>query len=370
MATEARTGGDSLFSASLYAAVGRAAWRFVGIAVAAWIVTYALIRLRLVVLPVITAGFATALLAPAVAYLRRRGWPSMAATWAVMVVAIGLLVGLVLVLAPSIGDQFDDVGQDVKAGAEKALDWLTTGPLDLTERQVDNAIDQISNSLAENQGRVIGGVLAGVTLAIEVVLGLLIALVLLFFFLKDGPLIADWLADLVPERNRAHARELGRRLGTTMTGYLRGVAIIGLVDATLIGIVLLIVGVPLVLPLAVLTFFGAFLPLVGATMAGIVAVLVALVSNGFTQALIVAVAVIVIQEVEGDVLQPVVMGRSVRLHPIAVLLALTTGAAIGGFIGAFLAVPVAAVLATWSGYLRGVVAEGKAVVAGDTGVTQ
>lgn len=340
---------------SFFALVGRHAWRFVGIAAAVWILTYALIRLRLVVLPVIAAGFATALLAPGVRYLKRRRWPAMAATWVVMVAALGALVALVLVLAPSVGDQFDDVGQDVKEGVDKTLSWLSTGPLGLTEEQVDNAIDKVSSSLSENQSRVVGGVLAGVTLVVEVVVGILIALVLIFFFLKDGPEISAWLTSLVPERNRPHARELGKRLSTTMTGYLRGVAIIGLVDATLIGIVLLVVGVPLVLPLAVLTFFGAFLPLVGATMAGIVATLVALVSNGVTQALIVAVAVIVIQEVEGDVLQPIVMGRSVRLHPVAVLLALTAGAAIGGFIGAFLAVPIAAVVASWSGYLRGVV---------------
>jgi len=339
---------------TVYAAAGRAAWRLVGIALASAIIVYALLRLRLVVLPLIIAGFGAAVLSPPVRYLRRKGWPPMAATWLVLLLAIGGFGLLVSLLAPSVAEQLDDVVEDVQAGANRVLDWLVTGPLDLTEEQIDRAIASISDSFRQNQGQLAAGVLAGVTIVGEVIAGFLLMFALLFFFLKDGPKIAEWLTGLVPERHRVHARELGRRLNATLSAYMRGVAIIGLVDALLIGIVLLVVGVPLVLPLMVLTFFGAFLPLVGAVLAGIVATLVALVSNGTTQALIVGASIIVIQQVEGDVLQPVVMGRQVRIHPVVVLVALTAGAATGGFIGAFLAVPIAAVVASWSGYLRGV----------------
>ena len=182
----------------------------------------------------------------------------------------------------------------------------------------------------------------------------MLAIVLLFFFVKDGPAIWAWLVRQWPARWGPHIDEAGRRSWTVLGGYLRGTAIIGLVDAILIGIALALIGVPFVLPLSMLTFLGGFLPLIGASVAGIIAALVALVSGGVVDALLVLVlgVIIVIQQVEGDLLAPYILGKALQLHAVAILLSLTAGAAFAGIVGAFLAVPVAAVGYTVLEYTR------------------
>ena len=169
-------------------------------------------------------------------------------------------------------------------------------------------------------------------------------MVLVFFFIRDGAQIWGWVVDLFPSRVRPDAHAVGRRSWSALSGYVRGMALVALVDAVLIGLALAIIGVPLVVPLMALTFFGAFVPLVGAFVAGLVAALVALVSRGLVAALLVTGAIVVIQQLEGDLIYPQVVGRSVNLHPVAVLLAVAAGAVLGGIAGAVLAVPAAAVL--------------------------
>lgn len=194
--------------------------------------------------------------------------------------------------------------------------------------------------------------LAGAVLAAEIVAGTLLTIVLLFFFLKDGPKITGWIRNHVSGPRRDLLETLGRRAWMTLGAYIRGTALIGVADAVLIGIGLLVIGVPLVAPLMVLTFFGAFFPLVGAVVAGLVAALVALVSGGPIDALLVVGIVVVVQQVEGDVLAPLVLGRAVKLHAVVVLLALTAGAVVAGVTGAFLAVPTAGVAAAIGNELR------------------
>jgi predicted PurR-regulated permease PerM len=262
-----------------------------------------------------------------------------------------LLAGVLAAIAPAIADELDELGSGAREGIERVGNWLVGGPLGLSEEDLDPAIDSGLQQLRENSDLVAGGVFGGALLLLEIVAGALLAVVLLFYFLKDGERMWDGLVGLLPERKREPAREMGYRAWTTLGAYLRGISVVALVDAVLIGIVLLVVGVPLVLPLMVLTFLGAFFPLVGAALAGSFAALVALVSEGFVTALIVVVAIIVIQQLEGDLLYPVVVGRQVELHPVVVLLALTAGAVLGGVIGAFLAVPVAAVATSIASYL-------------------
>jgi predicted PurR-regulated permease PerM len=319
---------------------------------AGYVALYLIVKLRVVVLPIIAALFITAVLYPLVDRLRRRGWKPLLAAWLVLlgfmivVGAIGTAVGY-----PT-SREIEDVGESVKEGTEQVLQWAAEGPLDLSEDDIQRYIDEASARLRENQGQIVSGVVAGAVVLGEAIAGIILTLVLTFFFLKDGPLIASWLESLVPRRNRDHGRELARRAWSTIGAYLRGTAIVASVDAILIGILLLVLGVPLVVPLALLTFIGGFFPLIGATLAGIVAALVALVTKGGVQALIVGAGILVIQQVEGDVLQPVIMGRAVRLHPVAILLALTAGGVIAGIVGAFLAVPIAAIASTAGNYLR------------------
>lgn len=327
-------------------------WRILVVAAVGWLFLRLLAELRLVVLPVIAALFLTALLAPLAQWLKDRKWPPLAATWAVMLGSIAILAVVVTLLAPSVGDELGEVGTSVQQGFQQVLDYLARSPLQLSERDINNYIDKAVDELAANREQITSGLLSGAVKVAELIAQFLITLVLTFFFVKDGPDMFRWFESQFPTRNRRHVRAVGERTWASMGGFLRGVAITGVVDATLIAIVLVVVGVPLVIPLAILTFFGAFFPLVGAIAAGTIATLVALVTGGVADALIVAGATLVIQQVEGDVLQPIVMGRTVKLHPVAILLALTAGAVLAGVVGAFLAVPVAAVAANVGNYVK------------------
>lgn len=328
------------------------AWRLLVVVAAVAVSVWALVRLRLLVLPVIVALFLSAILAPPAHRLAQRGWPRLLATWTVVAGALALVAGAVALMAPQVAGELESLGQDVKAGSERVLTWLTEGPLDLTKSQIQGYVDQASQSLRESSGSITQGALAGAVAAVEAVAGLLLTLVLTFFFVKDGREMWGWFTEQVDARHRHDAQEMGMRAWATLGAYVRGTALIAFVDAVLIGIALLVIGVPLVLPLALLTFFGGFFPVVGAFLAGLVAALVALAAGGPVDMLIVVAVVTVIQQVEGDVLQPMVMGRALKLHPIVVLLALTGGAILAGIAGAFIAVPLAAVVANVTGYLR------------------
>ena len=186
----------------------------------------------------------------------------------------------------------------------------------------------------------------------EVLTGLIITLLLLFFFLKDGPAIWSWFVSTFGGRQRTRLDEIARRAYTALSGYVRGLALVGVADATLIGSGLVILGVPLVGPLMLLTFIGAFLPLIGAFSAGLAAVLIALVDGGIVTALIVLALVIAVQQLEGHVLYPLIMGRTINVHPIAIILALATGGILAGIVGIFLSVPIVTVAAVVLAYVR------------------
>ncbi|HVD14659.1 MAG TPA: AI-2E family transporter [Actinomycetota bacterium] len=327
-------------------------WRVLVIVTAGALVLYLLIQLRLVVLPVILALFLSTLLVPPANLLRRRGLPPSAATAAVVVGAVLLLAGVVLLLVTQVTPQLSTLGQQVTRGIEDVQRWLATGPLHVSEEELSGTFDRLRASFGGDGRGVARGLLTGATVAGEIAAGLILTLVLTFFFVKDGDRFSGFLLDVVGEQRREDARAIGRQAWETVSAYLRGVATVGLVDAVLIGIGLVIVGVPLVIPLAVLTFFGAFFPLVGAFLAGALAALVALVAKGPLAALIVIGITIGVQQLEGHVLAPVVLGRAVNLHPVAILLALTAGAVLAGIVGAFLAVPVMAVAWTVLVYLR------------------
>jgi putative heme transporter len=315
------------------------------------IVGYVAVQVRLVVLPLLLALLLSTLLVGPADALRRRGVPSAAAALVVMLTGLGLLVGVLVGIIPLIVAEFDDVGRSARQGLDEALRWLSQGPLGVDRDDVTRAVDRAIDTVA-GSGNLAGSLVSGATLLIEVVAGLLLMLVILFFFVHDGRRMWSWTVGLLPVVPREAADAIGRRMWRTVSGYVRGVAIVAFVDAVLIGIALLIIGVPLVLPLAVLTFLGAFVPLAGAVVAGAVAALVALVTEGVVAAILVVIVITVIQQLEGDLLYPVVVGRSIALHPVAILLALTAGAVLAGLVGALLAVPVSAMAWDVFDYLR------------------
>ncbi len=189
-------------------------------------------------------------------------------------------------------------------------------------------------------------------LAGEVITGLIITLLLTFFFLKDGPRIWRWLVDTFGGRQATRLDELARRSYSALTGYVRGLVLVGAADATMIGAGLAILGVPLVIPLMLLTFLAAFVPLIGAFSAGLAAVLIALVDGGVVTAAIVLALVVAVQQIEGHLLYPIIMGRTINIHPIAVILALAIGGITAGIIGVFISVPIVTVAATALAYVR------------------
>jgi predicted PurR-regulated permease PerM len=218
--------------------------------------------------------------------------------------------------------------------------------------EVDRMLEHAASRVRGRLGGIAGDAVAGVTSLAGVLASIVLVFFLCFFLVKDGRRMWAWLLDLVPQRRRDAIDEMGARTWQVLTVYTRGVVFVASVDAVLIGAVLLVVGVPLALPLVVLTWIAAFFPIIGAVVAGAAAVLVALVATGPTAALIVLVAIIVVQQVEGNVLYPVVVGPRLRLHPIVVLVAVAAGGTLAGIPGAFLAVPIATVGAALLGYRR------------------
>ena len=255
---------------------------------------------------------------------------------------IALLAVLLTLIVKPFVFELSEVGTNVEKGSRKAGQLLR--PLGVSQAEVDKAIDDGVESLKEGGAKKLtGGAVTGALAALNLLAAILLTLVLTFFFVKDGRRLWDWIAGLFGPRRRAAADELGERVWRVLSGYVHGVALVALIDSILIGVTLLIVGVPLAMPLTVLTFLAAFFPVVGAVTVGAAAVLVALVAKGAVAALVVGAVILVVQQLDGNVLQPVLVGRRLELHPVVVLLALTAGGIIAGLVGAFVAVPLAAV---------------------------
>jgi putative heme transporter len=328
---------------------GAVGWRVLVLLVLAYLAVQLLVRLRLVVVPVIVALFLTAVLLPPVDWLRGRGWPSAAATAAVLLAAVLGLGGAGYLLAVQVIPQLGQLSGQVSDSVDELQDWLISGPVGLSQAQLLDLLERAQQELRQRSDMLVQQALSWTTLLLELVAGALFAVVLTFFFLKDGPGMVDAAMARVGGYTGRRLRAAGRRAWDTMGGYLRGVAVVGVVDGALIGLALVLLGVPLALPLAVLTAVGAFFPIVGAVTAGALAALVALVSKGPVTALVVVGVTVAVQQLEGNLLQPVVMGRSLDLHPVVVMLALSVGGILGGIVGAFLAVPVVAVAVAASG---------------------
>ncbi len=326
---------------------------FLAIVAGIVLLAYVLVYLRLIVLPVIVALFLTTVLAPFVDRLCRRGWKRARATAFVFVTALVLFVAFIAVLAPQVGSEVGEMGRAIKGGADQALVYLTGAPFNLSQDQIDAFVNRASDQLAQNRNQIASGVITGAVKVGEFITGTLLTAFLLFFFLKDGPSMWGWFTGQFDQPAGEHLHNVGHRVLSTMGAYLRGISLVGLIEGTAIGIVLAILGVPLLIPLVLLQFFAAFFPVVGALLAGTIAVLVALVSGGLSDALIVGVAILLIQQADNHLLQPLIMGRAVKLHPIAVILALAAGGIAGGIIGALLAVPLAAVASGIGNYVNG-----------------
>jgi len=312
-------------------------------------------RLWSVVLPIMLGLLLASVLWPPTAWLRRRRVPAALAALIVLLGSLGLLVGLLAVLAPSVAGQLGDIATQATLGLQQLQAYIVEPPLNLNDAQVDAAVAQVTDRLQGSASALATSVLAGVSAVGSGLVTAALALVLCFFFIKDGPRFLPWLTGVVGERAGRHLDTVLGRAWITLGSFIQGQAAVGLIDAVLIGIGLLVLGVPLALPLAVLTFFGGFVPIIGAFVVGALAVLVALVTKGITTALIVLAIIFAVQQIEGNVLQPILQGKSLGLHPALVLVAVAAGSGLYGIAGAFLSVPVAAVAAVVLRYLGEVI---------------
>src|SRR5215216_1530299 len=305
-------------------------------------------RMMVVVIPVIIALLLATLLTPLARWLRVKGAPPALASALSVLLAFVIFIGLWGLVIPPFVSQVPDVVENVQQGAGQVGD--AAAPLGLSDKEVQDAIRKARDQL--EGGQVAGKVLTGAMLLVQWAAAVVLIAVLTFFFLKDGAHLRDWTVSLFAEERRDTLREILDRAWGALATYVQGVFLVATIDAVLIGSVLLIVGVPIALPLIVLTFLAAFFPIVGAVLAGAAATLVALVSGGLVDAAIVLAAIIAVQQLEGNVFYPMVVGKRLQLHPVAILLALTAGGVLAGVAGAFLAIPVAAVTSAVLDYVR------------------
>ncbi|MDQ3538800.1 MAG: AI-2E family transporter, partial [Actinomycetota bacterium] len=331
---------------------GLYAWALLGLCGIAVVASRAATVLSIVVVPLILALFPAAVLAPLVRRLTARRVPAAAATFLVLIGTLVVIGGGLAALVPAVASQVDGLRQSLLAGYEDLKAFLSSGPFGLQPIAVEDLLDRARRQLQESGANIGSGVFGALVVVTEGVAGVLFGVVALFFYLKDGPRLAEWLRDLFPLHLRADAAEVGVRAWQTVGAYVRGQLVIAVVDATLIGIGIVVLGVPLALPLIVVVFIGGLFPIVGAVVAGFIAVLAALATVGLSKALILLAVIVVVQQVEGDVLAPVVLGKATQLHPLATLVALAAGTVLLGVLGAFLSVPVAASGARAVNYLR------------------
>lgn len=320
------------------------AWRLLVILAAVVALLWVVERLKVIVVPVALAVILAALLLPAVDWLDRRGVPRGGAVALVLLSGLAVFGAILTFVVTQFVSGLPSLTEQVTRSIDNTTSWLIDGPLHLRPEQIDKAGDTAATALRDNQEKLTSGALSTAVTLTEIVTGALLMLFALIFLLYGGRNIYGYLTLIVPANSRARVRAAGRAGFGSLIGFVRATFLVALVDAVGIGTGLAVMGIPLALPLASLVFLGAFIPLVGAVISGFLAVIVALLAKGLIYAMFTLGLIVAVQQLEAHVLQPLLMGRAVSIHPLAIVLALATGGVLGGIVGALLSVPVLAVL--------------------------
>lgn len=333
---------------------GMSTWslRFIIVTAALALALWLLAQAWVAVLPIIMAVLVTTVMWPAAHWLRRHKWNDGLAAITVLLLSFALFVGVLALLVPSIVSQSSDFADETTRGIKHLQSWAAGPPLNLDSSTLSNGLEQAQSWLSDQSEAIASGVFSTAASAGSGVVTTALIVVLVFFFLKDGSRFLPMVRRVSGPRVGAHLTDALTRVWKTVSGFIRTQALIGLIDAVPIGLGLWLLNVPLAFTLTVLTFFAAFIPVVGALVAGGLAILIALVSNGLTTAIIVLVIVLAVQQIESNVLQPVLQSKSMDLHPGIVLLSVAAGGTIFGIVGAFLAVPIAASVMTVLRYMN------------------
>jgi putative heme transporter len=318
------------------------AWRLLAIFAALMALLWVIAKLEIIVVPVLLALMLSALLVQAVDWLDRRGAPRGGAVALVLLTGFAILGGIMTFVVSEFIVGLPDLVTQVTRSIDTARNWLIKGPLHLSRQQIENAGNAAIQALQNNQAKLTSGALSTAATVTEIVTAALLVMFTLIFFLYGGRNIWAYVTRIFPPGVRDRVRAAGNAGYGALVGYVRATFLVALVDAAGVGTGLLIMGVPLALPLASLVFLGAFIPLVGAVVSGFLAVVVALLTKGFVYALITLGVLIGVNQLEAHILQPLVMGRAVSIHPLAVVLAISTGGVLAGVVGALLAVPTVA----------------------------
>ena len=322
-------------------------WRLIVLAAALVCVVYMLGRLSGVVIPLAIALLLSALLSPLVRFLRYRAkFPPSLAAGVVLVAGLLAVIATLTLVVTQIVDKFDELANNATEGAEQVRDWLRDGPLKLDNEQIENGINTATGWLTDNQDRFVSTAQSTATATIEALAAFFLVLFSTFFFMRDGDKIWRFLVRIFPKQAEEQVHDAGIAAWATLGAYVRATVLVAFIDALGIGIGLYFLDVSLYIPLAALVFLFAFVPIIGATLSGIIAVLVTLVEQGPLPALIALIIVIAVQQLEGHVLQPLIMGRAVAIHPLAVIVGIAAGVILAGITGALVAVPIIAVLNT------------------------
>ncbi|MGK9460964.1 AI-2E family transporter [Streptomyces sp. G6] len=329
-----------------------AGWRLLVLAGTVWVLMRVISAVQLVVLAFVAALLITALLQPTVARLRRLGVPRGPAT------ALTAILGFVVMgligwfVTWQVMENIDNLSDQVQDGIDELRNWLLNSPFHVTDKQINEIAKNLREAVGANTDQITSAGLEGVTVVVEALTGILLAAFSTLFLLYDGKRVWQWTLKLVPAAARPGVAGAGPRAWRTLTAYVRGTVIVALIDAIFIGLGIYFLDVPMAVPLAVFIFLFAFIPLVGAVISGALAVVVALVTQGVFAAVMTLVVVLAVQQIEGHILQPFILGRAVRVHPLAVVLSVAAGGMVAGIGGAVVAVPLVAVTNTVVGYLR------------------
>jgi putative heme transporter len=318
------------------------AWRLLVILAALVALLWVIARLEIIVVPLLLALMLSALLVPAVDWLDRRGAPRGGAVALVLFGGFAILGGIMTFVISEFVIGLPDLVKQVTRSIDKTRNWLIEGPLHLSRQQIENAGNAAIQALQNNQAKLTSGALSTAATVTEIVTAALLMFFTLIFFLYGGRNIWQYVTKIFPTDVRERVRAAGNAGYGSLVGYVRATFLVALVDAVGVGAGLAIMSVPLALPLASLVFLGAFIPLVGAVVTGFLAVVVALLAKGFVYALITLGLLIGVNQLEAHILQPLVMGRAVSIHPLAVVVAISTGGVLAGVVGALLAVPTVA----------------------------
>lgn len=321
-------------------------WRLIVVGLVGWALLRFIGIISIVVIPLSIALLLTALLSPAVSWLLRYRMPRSLATFLVMIGGLAAVAGTLTLVITQFVDGLPQLTNNASAGIRQIQQWARTGPLHLSDAQVNQAIDTAQNWINSNTSSLTATGVATAATLFEVLTGMLLVLFSTFFFLRDGRKIWRFLVRLFPVSARWSVSDAGEASWSTLGSYVRATVLVAFIDAVGIGLWLVIWRVPFPFPLAALVFLGAFVPIIGASVSGAVAVLVALVDKGWVIALVILGGVIFVQQFEGHVLQPLIMGRAVAIHPLVVIVGIASGVVLAGIIGALIAVPLIAVLNT------------------------